>query len=221
MKINTSKPIIIKWINNNTIKTAIHSNYKNAIIRKCDSISFDGPHIYIKNGIHYFIDSPKTYTYEEGVELSTLCTKPQINLYIKNISDYKSIGEIGIRYGSSSKFILDNNNNLSTLDLYEINENCIEIAKERLRDYSKWRIFEGDAEETLKTNNTYYDLVFFDCSHIYEIDIEIFKSLLAHIDDKTVIIFDDYYLDDVKHLVRDVQKMIPNNKIIYKQERMK
>lgn len=218
MEISSSRTIIIKWIDKNTIKTATHSNYKNAKEEKCDSITFTGPHIYIKNGVHFFIDCSKTYQYEENVELTTLCTKPQINLYIKDIKNYKSIAEIGVRYGSSSKYILDNNKNLDHLDLYEINENFINITKERLKDYSGWKLYVGDAKNSLQSNDTYYDLVFFDCSHIYDIDIEIFNSLLSHIDDNTVIVFDDYYVADVKHLVKDAQKLLPNNTIIYEQK---
>ena len=174
------------------------------------------PHVYIKDGTHYFINEGKEYTYEKGIAISNICILPQLPKFLraKKFSTYKHVAEIGVRYGSSSRFILDNFENLSTLDLYEYNLNFIEIIKDRLKDYSKYNLYEGDARDTLKTNSQIYDLVFFDCSHIYDIDIEIFKQLIPHINKSTLLIFDDFYLADVKKLIAEVKQLIPN-RLIY------
>ena len=207
----------IKWIDKNRILISNHSDMKNAKTLICPRVKFDCPHIYIKNGIHHFVDYPKEYTFEKNVELTDLCTLPQIELFISDISNFKSIAEIGARYGSSSKWILERKNKDTNYDIYELNPNFIDIIKNRLKGFNDYNLYQGDASETLKTNNTIYDLVFFDCSHIYDIDIKVFESLIPHINNETIIIFDDYYLDDIKKLVKVAKQELPNNVIIYEQ----
>ena len=55
--------------------------------------------------------------------------------------------------------------------------------------------------------NIKYDFVFFDAHHHYKDDYPILQSLIPHLKESTVIIFDDYdYSEEVKILVNEFRE---------------
>jgi len=205
------------WQDSNSIIISNHSDFKKQEIIQTNEIMFNGPHIKFVDKKPIFINEPRTYTYEPNTIFSNINIKPSINKYIKNIKKFNKIAEIGGRYGSSSIWILDNMNEDAYLDIYEVDKDYADIIKDRLKDYNNYDLIYGDARETIK-QDVIYDLIFFDCSHIFDIDKVIFDKLKNNIDENTIIIFDDYFMPDVRKLVRYALKDYKSTNIIYRQK---
>ena len=217
MILNNNFVRYVKWHSSESVFVSKHMQTSSEFsIVKTDSVTVETEHVYIKDNISYFIPHRMTYYFEPNVQITNLCIYPQISKYvnIEEISTYHSIAEIGVRYGSSAKWIIENSKELEVFDLYECNSNYVEIIKQRLLNYKTYSVYEGDASVTLGVNSHVYDLVFFDCSHVFDIDIRILNQLKPHISSNTTLIFDDFYLPDVKRLVNEAKKI--NCNMIYK-----
>lgn len=184
-------------INCNNIKTIVINN------DYYDMVSVEGPHVIYRNSNPIYIDHSSDYYYEKDLRITNNCLNQKLSLYVNadELKNFSSIAEIGCRYGSSSSFLVNNCNKNAKVYLYEKVPQYCKLIVERLGEKANYTIYEGDASQTLKENNIYFDMVFFDCSHKKDIDESILKSLLNHIDNNTLLIFDDYDKGDIKYLI--------------------
>lgn len=112
-----------------------------------------------------------------------------------------NMAEIGVQYGSTTQLVLDNCK-VKKYDLYD--QVKIDLLKDRFGKYDFVRIIEGNAEEMLDVvNDIVYNVVFYDCSHRYEIDIKIVKKLLHHLNKRSVVIFHDYDMIEVRKMIEE------------------
>ena len=208
-------------IKNNSVIHEIKNIYTRDKIeipfKNINQIIVHGGHTEQYHGRFYLHSENKIYQYPciENLILFTALSiqdKPDISYFIdldfcKKHSNTK-IAEIGVKFGLSSHWMLKNMINCQ-IDLFEREPKVIDIINSQLQEYNdRYTLYFGDAQKSLlNINNKIYDIVFFDSSHKYEIDIQIFESLLPHIDENTLVIFDDYNITDVKKLVEYACKL--------------
>lgn len=208
-------------LKNNSIIHEIKNIYTRdkieTIFNNINRIIVHGGHTEQYHGKYYLHseDNIYQYNYIENLILFTSLSiqdKPDISYFIdldfcKKHSNTK-IAEIGVRFGLSSRWMLKNMVNCQ-IDLFEKEPKVIDIINSQLQEYNgRYTLYFGDAQESLlHIDDKIYDIVFFDASHNYEIDSQIFENLLPHIDENTLIIFDDYNFTDVQKLVAKVTKL--------------
>ncbi len=118
-----------------------------------------------------------------------------------------SVAEIGVKFGSTALDVLNLQDELiSEYHGYEISESRSALIKERLKDFTNFKLITGDAAVTLKKNNFKYDFVFFDASHHYNSDMPILEELKNHLNDDSIIFVDDYEMPDVKRCLEEFVK---------------
>ena len=176
------------------------TNFKKGLFK---NIYVEGPHtIYLNNKFEY-IEKSKLYKWEPNLQICTCCIKPKITRFIskEELSKYNSIAEIGCRYGSSSLYLVNNCNNKAKVYLYEKEKLYCDLIQKRLGNSNNYEIYVGDASSSLCFNDIVFDLVFFDASHHLNTDLLIANQLYKHINEKTLVIFDDYDRPEIKELI--------------------
>ena len=123
-----------------------------------------------------------------------------------NINNY-TIAEISGQYGSTAQYNLDNTK-IKHYDIFEYKPELCNLLRKRFSKYNNVNVIEGDALETLNHINTKYDVIFYDCSHNYDIDIEIVKKMLKNLHKKSIVIFHDYDMDDVRKMIFEFCNMV-------------
>ena len=149
------------------------------------------------------------------------CTnlKCKISNYFHLLKENNIYVEIGVKFGGAAGGILEyskeNDLNLS-INLFEKDPNCCGFLRQRFNDDKNVTIFEGDASEEINKLNQKYDFVFFDAHHHYKDDYPILQSLIPHLKEETILIFDDYNeIEDVQKLVKEFKTQYPEFKNIY------
>ena len=179
-----------------------------------------------------YVNIPHVLEYENNVNIIYESNKYNIyDLYTKNIKSIKCgcigpnylvtdfikklnlnnihLAEIGIRYSSTSKNIINELNDIiKQYDLFEHNIAYINYAKQLFNDNNKIKIYGNEADISLNNlpAEVIYDFVYFDASHKYDIDKKILNSLISHINKNSIILFDDYNIKDIYILVNDFVK---------------
>lgn len=202
----------LKWINGELIYSVKHSFGNNVEVKSLgiqDSVT-------LIEGYRAVIDDGSELSYKRQDELITvlkddnivitccnMCPNKEVTRYIKeHKGSLKRIAEIGVRYGSTyrgyARFVD------GKIDLFELNPKYVSLVKREFLRYDT-EIFEGDAAETLKalSEDVKYDLVYFDASHHYDVDRAIMDSLLSHLTEDSVVIFDDSWIEDVAKLIEE------------------
>lgn len=140
------------------------------------------------------------------------CTYPNDELinFIESLNIYDiCLAEIGIRYSITSKKLINKlNDRIQKYDLFEKITKYANYAKEIFNDNDKINVYEGDASISLSEldTNIIYNFVYFDASHLYDIDKQILNELEKHINQDTIIWFDDYDIDDVYKLANEFKE---------------
>ena len=175
------------------------------------------------------IDGQYFESTEKYIDVSSLdsniyhitCTnlKCKITNYFHLLKENDIYVEIGVKFGGTAGRVLEyskeNNLNLS-INLFEKEPNCCSFLKQKFKNDNNVTIFEGDAAKEINKLNQKYDFVFFDASHHYKIDYQILQSLIPHLKEETIIIFDDYHeIEDVQKLVKEFKTQYPEFKNIY------
>jgi len=177
------------------------ANFKKGLFK---NIYVEGPHtIYLNNKFEY-MENSKLYDWKPNLQICTCCIEPKIASFISNeeLIKYNSIAEIGCRYGSSSLYLVNNCNNKAKVYLYEKEKLYCDLIEQRLGNSNNYEIYIGDASSSLSFNDILFDLVFFDASHHLSTDEYIINQLYRHINEKTLVIFDDYDRPEVKELIK-------------------
>ena len=173
-----------------------------------------------KNEIYLeLINDGKVHEYisDDFIYLSTACANskyPAISRYVdeQDFIKFKNIAEVGVMFGNSSKYIIKNFN-FDKIDLFEkeiFYKDIILKNISSLPNFNKCTIYWGDCR-AVSTNNTIYDLIFFDPNHKYKMTFNdlysIFIHFLPNINENTLVIFDDYDNEDVQKLVETVMQL--------------
>lgn len=187
---------------------------------RCDEIHINIPHVLTDlSGETTYIEPKEQISYQcdKGLRVNCSCITPSI-LKCPDLKYtlYKNVAELGVRWGSSSKYILDNFSNLEHLTLFERKDSCCEVICKRLNQYHNWTLFAGDAAVSLHNLSTAvepFDFVFVDLSHKFNIDKLVIDQLVPFVNTDTVIWFDDEQISDVIKL-KEYAKSILNCRII-------
>ena len=149
------------------------------------------------------------------------CTnlKCKITNYFHLLKENNIYVELGVKFGAAAAGVLEyskeNNLNLS-INLFEKDLNCCNFLRQRFENDNNVTVFEGDAAKEMNKLNQKYDFVFFDTHHHYNDDYPILQSLIPHLKEETIIVFDDYTeIEDVQKLVKEFQIQHSEFKNIY------
>lgn len=165
--------------------------------------------IKINNEIFDFGDENNFYNLKELMEqyyywtLSVSGSNPikrVAQIINENKLDNYTIAEISGQYGSTAQYNL-NNTNINHYDIFELRPELCNLLRQRFSENNNVNIIEGDVLKTLQNIDTKYDVIFYDCSHNYDIDIKIVKEMLKNIHEKSIIIFHDYDMDEVRKMI--------------------
>lgn len=131
---------------------------------------------------------------EPNIEVAELAKR----LSLRDIA----MAEIGFKFFVTTIYLLSALD-IKSYDMYDCNHFVCRQARRVFAGDGRVEIYEGRADEMLKTHEKTYDYVFFDCTHRYDTDYVIIKELIPHLRKDSIVIFHDYTMLECHALIDD------------------
>jgi predicted O-methyltransferase YrrM len=129
------------------------------------------------------------------------------NLKVKEKGKYL---EIGIWEGRSATYMLDNYDiEYTGIDLYP-NTNALS----NLKEYRNKTIIFGDSRLVLPRLRGYWDIIYIDGCHEYDVVKEDIKNSWPLLEEGGILLLDDYGMDDVKKAVDEFIQTVDHEVIL-------